>query len=139
MKVGAIMHKGVKSVDLDTPVKKIAAQMRKMDVGAITIKANSHLVGIVTDRDIACRAIGNSGDINKMTAKDVMTKSVVCCAADDDVADTIRLMEKKQIRRLPVMDSERGLIGMLSLGDISRKVSKSLSGEVLRAVSAHHA
>jgi CBS domain-containing protein len=139
MKVRAVMHKGAKTVELDTPVKRIAAEMRKLDVGAIPVKADGQLVGIITDRDITCRAVGNRGDINRMTAKDVMTKGVIRCSTEDDVADAVRLMEKKRIRRLPVMDSKRGLVGMLSLGDISRKATKTLSGEVLRAVSAHHA
>ncbi len=139
MKVKNLMHKGIKCVALDTPVKEIARQMRKMDVGALAVKADGQLVGIVTDRDITCRAVANSGDIGKMMASDVMTKNVVSCTGDVDAADAIHLMEKKQVRRLPVMDSKKGVIGMLSLGDISQKVSKSLSGEVLRAVSGHHA
>jgi CBS domain-containing protein len=73
-----------------------------------------------------------------MTAKDVMTEDVVCCSPDDDIQIAIETMEAKQIRRLPVTDSHKTMIGMLSLGDISHKVSKELSGEMLRAVSGHH-
>ena len=96
------------------------------------------MVGIVTDRDITCRALADSGNPAKMTAKDVMTKDVVCCSPDDDIQVAIETMEAKQIRRLPVTDSHKIMIGMLSLGDISHKVSKDLSGEMLRAVSGHH-
>lgn len=96
------------------------------------------MVGIVTDRDITCRALADSGDLAKITAKDVMTKHVVCCSPDDDIQVAIETMEAKQIRRLPVTDSHRTMIGMLSLGDISHKVRKELSGEMLRAVSGHH-
>ncbi len=67
-----------------------------------------------------------------------MTKNVVCCSPDDDVQVAIETMETKKIRRLPVTDSHKTMIGMLSLGDISHKVGKELSGEVLRAVSGHH-
>lgn len=67
-----------------------------------------------------------------------MTKDVTCCSPDDDVTVAIKAMEAKKIRRMPVTDSHRTMIGMLSLGDISHKVSKELSGEVLRAVSGHH-
>jgi CBS-domain-containing membrane protein len=80
----------------------------------------------------------DSGDVAKMTARDVMTKDVVSCSADDDIDAAIEVMEAKQIRRLPVMDSHKTMIGMLSLGDISHKVRKGLAGEVLRAVSGHH-
>ena len=74
-----------------------------------------------------------------MTAKDVTTKNVVCCSPDDDVRVMINTMEAKQIRRLPVTDSHKTMIGMLSLGDISHKFGKQLSGELLRGVSGHHA
>ena len=74
MKVKHVMHKGSTSVQSDTPVRDIAKLMRKKDVGAIPVRAGGQLVGIVTDRDITCRGLANSGDINRMTAKDVMTK-----------------------------------------------------------------
>ena len=138
MKVKDVMHKGAISVEPNTSVREIAKRMRTDDVGAIPVKANGHLVGIVTDRDITCRALADSGDIAKMTAKDVMSTDVACCSPDDDIEVAIEFMEAKQIRRLPVTDSHKTMIGMLSLGDISHKVSKDLSGEVLRAVSGHH-
>jgi predicted transcriptional regulator len=69
-----------------------------------------------------------------MTARDIMTKN----SPDDDLQVAIKLMESKQIRRLPAMDSQKTMIGMLILGDISDKVNSDLSGEVLRAVSGHH-
>ena len=139
MKVKNMMHKGIECIAPDMPVTEVASLMRKTDIGALPVKGDGQLVGIVTDRDIACRAVAEGGDISKMMASDVMSKNVVSCTADDDVADAIHLMEKKRIRRLPVTDSNKDVIGMLSLGDISHKLSKDLSGEVLRAVSAHHA
>jgi len=138
MKVKEIMHKGATYVAPDTLISAIAKQMRDADVGALPVKENSHLVGIVTDRDITCRALADAKDPGHMTAKDVMTGKVVCCSPDDDIADAIKIMESKRIRRLPVTDSEENLLGMVSLGDISHKVGSELSGEVLRAVSAHH-
>ena len=139
MKVKDVMHKGATCVEPNTSVKEIAKRMRDDDVGAIPVKANSHLVGMVTDRDLACRALANSGDPAKMTAQDVMSKDIVCCSPDDDIKVAIEVMEAKKIRRLPVTDSHKTMIGMLSLGDISHKVGKDQSGEVLRAVSGHHA
>lgn len=138
MKVKEVMHKGVTWVEPNTLVKEIAQRMRDEDVGAVPVKADGRLVGIVTDRDVACRAFANGGNMAKMTASDIMTKEVVCCSPDDDVRTAIETMEAKRLRRLPVADSQKAMIGMLSLGDISHKVSKELSGEVLRAVSAHH-
>jgi CBS domain-containing protein len=132
------MHEGVTCVEPSTSVREVAKRMYDDDVGAIPVKANDQLVWIITDRDIACRAFANGSDAENMTAKDVMTRDVVCCSQDDDIRSAVEMMEKKQIRRLPVTDSRKTIVGMLSLGDISHKLSKSLSGEVLRAVSGHH-
>lgn len=138
MKVRDAMHKGATWVEPTTPLRDIARRMRESDVGAIPVRTDSHLVGIITDRDITCRAVANSGDIDKMTAQDVMTKDVVCCSPDDDIGIAINVMEEKQVRRLPVTDSHKAIIGILSLGDISHRVGRDKSGEVLRAVSEHH-
>ena len=138
MKVKDVMHKGAACVTPDTLVSKIAVQMRDDDIGVMPVKADGHLIGIVTDRDIACRAVPDGKDLGRMTAKDIMTSRVVCCSADDDVAKAVKTMETKRIRRLPVTDSSDNIVGILSLGDISHKVGDEMSGEVLRAVSAHH-
>jgi CBS domain-containing protein len=138
MKVKDVMHKGATCVDLSTPVLEIAKRMRKDDVGALPVRSDGHLIGIVTDRDITCRAVAG-GNIDALTARDVMSKKVTCCSPDDDVTVAIKAMEASKIRRMPVTDSQKKMVGMLSLGDISHKVSNQLSGEVLRAVSAHHA
>lgn len=139
MKVKDVMHKGATCVEPITPLTEVAKRMREGDVGALPVRAGGHLVGIITDRDITCRAVANGGNISTLTARDVMTKDVICCSPDDDVAVAIKAMEANTIRRMPVTDSQKTMVGMLSLGDISHKVSNQLSGEVLHAVSAHHA
>jgi CBS domain-containing protein len=139
MKVKDVMHKGAICVEPNAPIGEIARRMRDEDVGAIPVRANGRLMGIITDRDLACRALAAGGDMSKMTAQEVMTKDVVCCSPDDDIEVAIEVMESNQIRRLPVADSHKIMVGMLSLGDISHKVKKELSGEVLCSVSAHHA
>jgi len=138
MKVKEAMHKGTTCVEPSTLVIDVAKHMRDDDVGAIPVRADGRLVGIVTDRDIACRGVTHGGDISRLTARDVMTKDVVCCSPEDDLSVAIKIMEGKKIRRLPVTDTHKTMIGMLSLGDISHKASSDLSSEVLRAVSAHH-
>jgi CBS domain-containing protein len=72
-------------VERNTLVKEIARRMRDDDVGAPAVKANGHLVGIVTDHDIPCRAFANGESLLKLTAEDVMTEKVVCCSPDDDI------------------------------------------------------
>jgi CBS domain-containing protein len=139
MKVKNMMHRGVQFVEPGTKIAAIAAKMQQHDIGAIPICDNGKPIGMVTDRDIAIRALANGKDAAKLTAKDVMTSKVIYCRDSAEAEDAVRIMEAKQIRRLPVLDDTGELVGMLSLGDISHAMTQNLTGEVAKAVSAHHA
>lgn len=138
MKVHQAMHKGVEWVAPTTTVLELAKLMKKHDIGAIPVGENDKLIGMVTDRDIVCRGLANGKDAAKLTARDVMTSGITYCRDDQELSDAIRVMEEKRIRRLPVLNKEKRMIGMLSLGDVSGSGSREMSGEVLRAVSSHH-
>jgi len=138
MKVKDVMHRGVAWVGPETSIKQLAHMMRDDDIGSIPIGENDRLIGMVTDRDIVCRGVAGGGDCNELTAGDVMSKPIVYCRADEDVEDALRIMEHNKIRRLPVIDENKRLFGMLSLGDISERAGRDLTGEVMRSVSAHH-
>ncbi len=138
MKVKEAMHKGVEWRKPTTPIFEIAKAMKENDVGAVPIGENDRLVGIITDRDIACRAVANGADLTKTTAADIMTKGIVYCTENEDVEDAIHLMENNQIRRLPVINDQKRMVGMLSLGDLSHSVSHELVGELAEAVAEHH-
>jgi CBS domain-containing protein len=139
MKVKEAMHKGVEWVDPDAPVIEIAKLMRKHDVGAIPIGENDQLIGMVTDRDIVCKGLAEDGfDPGRATARDVMTPGIHCCNEDDDLAKAIRHMEDLKVRRLPVINKNKRMIGILSLGDVSGLASRDLLSEYVKSVSAHH-
>lgn len=138
MKVSQAMHKGVEWVSPDTTLTELARLMKKHDIGSIPIGENDRLVGMVTDRDIVCRGLANGKDPAACTARDVMTRGIAYCSEDHDLADAIRVMEEKKIRRLPVLNKQKRMVGILSLGDVSGSADNSMSGEVLSAVSAHH-
>jgi CBS domain-containing protein len=138
MKVKDMMHKGVECLAPDTAVDAIAKRMKELDIGAIPIAENGTLVGMVTDRDIAIRCVADHADMSKVKARDVMTRGVVYCRDNEDVEDAIRIMEGKQIRRLPVLDEAMQIVGMVSLGDVSHALPRDITGEVTKAVSAHH-
>jgi CBS domain-containing protein len=139
MKVKDVMHRGVEWVDPMTPIAEIARKMRDEDIGAIPIGENDRLVGMVTDRDIVCRGIAGGKECGELTARDVMSKPIVYARCDEDVEDALHIMEKNQIRRLPVIDENKRLAGMLSIGDVSERAGRTLAGEVICSVSAHHA
>jgi CBS domain-containing protein len=94
---------------------------------------------MVTDRDIVCRGLAGGKDPSMLTARDVMTTGIVYCQADDDVGKAMDTMTKKKIRRLTVLDANKRMIGMLSLGDLSHKTEPRQCADIMRAVSEHHA
>ena len=138
MKISDAMHIQADWVSADTSVSEIAKLMAKDDIGAVPVGKNDKLIGIITDRDIALRVVAKGLDPEKTSAEMAMTKDIVFCRTNETVEDAIHLMDQKKIRRLPVLDDNKRLVGMLSLGDISHAVSLELSGELLRAVAEHH-
>ncbi len=138
MKVKDVMHKGVVWVRPDTSLAQIAKKMRNEDIGAIPVGENDRLVGMVTDRDICCRALGNRREVKKLTARDVMSKPILYCRTNQSIDEAVRLMQRKRVRRLPVINEKKRMVGMLALGDVARKAATRLSGEIIKAVSAHH-
>jgi CBS domain-containing protein len=139
MKVKDVMHKGVEWVSPDTPVTELAKLMCDSDIGAVPIGENDRLIGMVTDRDIVCKGLAAySFDVRRATARDVMTPSIHCCRDDDDLAKAVRHMEALKIRRLPVINKSKRMVGMLSLGDVGHSAPSELLTECVKSVSAHH-
>ena len=139
MKIKKIMHKGVEWVSPDTAVTTLAKKMQQFDIGAIPVGENDRLIGMVTDRDITVRGFADGKDLSKLTARDVMTAGLIYCRDNEDVDEVARIMESKQVRRLPVIDGNKRMIGMISLGDVSHAASQKVAAEVAKAVSARHA
>lgn len=139
MNVSKAMHPKADWASADTPISEISRMMATDDIGSIPIARDDKLIGMITDRDIAIRVVAKGLDPAKTPAEKVMTKGIVWCRASATVEDAIHLMDQKKIRRLPVIDDNKRLVGILSLGDIAHAVSRDLSGEILHAVADHHA
>jgi CBS domain-containing protein len=104
-----------------------ATLMKSHDIGSVPVvsdRESKHVVGMITDRDIAMRVVAGKREYDKTHVGDVMSKDVVTCRAEDDYDEVIQAMEENQIRRVPVIDSERRLIGIVSLADVARKAGK---------------
>jgi CBS domain-containing protein len=136
--VKSAMHNGAEWVGPQTSITQIAKKMRELDVGSIPVGENDRLIGMVTDRDIICRGVANGGDLNKLTARDVMTKGIVYCRDRDSIDEALGIMESKQVRRLTVLDDNKRMVGILSFGDISHAAPARQAGELVAACSAHH-
>ena len=139
MKVKDAMHEGVTWVGPETPISELARSMRDEGIGSIPVGENDKLIGMVTDRDIAIKALADGKDPAMMTARDVMSGPILYCRTEEDIDDAARLMEMHQVRRLPVIDENKRMVGMLSLGDIASATGAELTGEVTQSVAQHHA
>lgn len=135
MKIEEIMSPYVRCVQSEVSLVEAAVVMRDMDVGALPICENGRLVGVLTDRDIALRAVAECRDPRWTTVREVMSDGVIYVYADQAVEDAAELMERKQVRRLLVLNREKRLVGIVSLGDVAIHTSNELSGEALKVMS----
>jgi CBS domain-containing protein len=120
----------------DTVLREAARKMRDIDSGVMPVGENDRLVGMLTDRDITVRATADGKDPNTTPVRDVMSSEVIYCFADDDVEVAARKMEEHQIRRVIVLNRDKRLVGIASLGDLAvHAPTDRLAGEVTEAVS----
>lgn len=141
MNVEKVMTTRVSWVTPDTPIPEIARRMKTEDIGALPVAENDRLVGMVTDRDIVLRGVAEGGDINRVPARQVMSPEVLYCFEDQPVADVLKNMGDNQVRRLPVMNREKRLVGVVSLGDLARAAGQKAGGalkEISKPGHAHH-
>lgn len=136
MKVSDVMTTEVATAKLDERLSDCAKTMDKLNIGILPVIDDfNRLVGVITDRDIAVRAVAKGKDINHATCQEFMTPSPVTVQADMDVEAAADLMADKQVRRLPVIQDER-LIGIVSLGDLAVDIGETeLMGETLEKIS----
>jgi len=136
MKLHDIMTREVEVVSPDDSLEDAARRMKELDVGLMPVCDGQRLVGMLTDRDITVRAVAEGRDPRKTRVSPVMTAEVVYCFEDQDVEDAARLMNDRQIRRLPILDRSKRLTGIVALGDLAvRTRDEELSGRVLEGVS----
>jgi len=135
MQIKQVMTKGVEVVRPDDTLQDAARKMKSIDVGPLPVCDGERLIGMITDRDIIVRATAEGRDPKTTSVKEAMTPEVVCCYEDEDIEEAAALMKEHQIRRLVVLDRNKKLVGILSLGDIAADSDEGLSGEVLERVS----
>jgi CBS domain-containing protein len=134
MKVSEVMTPEVHTVSPDQPVQEAASFMLSADAGSIPVTDGGRLIGMITDRDIAVRGVAKGYGPNT-PVRDLMTNDVVCAREDDDVEDVASKMSSAQVRRLPVIDQQQRLCGIVSLGDLSREADDDCAEQALEGVS----
>ena len=134
MKVSEVMTREVKTVRPDEPVQQAASFMLSADTGFIPVTDGDRLVGTITDRDIAVRGIAK-GYGPDTPIRELMTNDVVAARSDDEVEDVASRMSDAQVRRLPVIDENERLCGIVSLGDLARETDDESAHEALEGVS----
>lgn len=134
MKVRDVMTRNVQTVRPDQPVQQAASFMLSADAGSIPVTDGERLVGMITDRDIAVRCIAR-GYGPDTPVRELMSDGIICAREDDDVEEAATKMSEAQVRRLPVIDDQELLCGIVSLGDLSRETDEDCAAEALEGVS----
>jgi CBS domain-containing protein len=135
MKVRDVMTSDPQVIAPDATLQDVARLMRDLDVGSVPVCENDHRVGMITDRDIVVRAEAAGKDPVHTHVREAMTPGVAFCRDDDNVNTAIQRMEEKQIRRLPVINKDKRLAGIVSLGDLAVNASTRKVGEALEHIS----
>ena len=123
------------SIDADKPVAYAAKMMRDEDVGLAPIVEGQKLIGTLTDRDIAIRVVAEGKDPESTTVREVATTTLVTIDPDQDLDEALRLMAKNQVRRLPVVEEDGKLAGVVAQADVARHASDQQTGEVVEEIS----
>lgn len=135
MQIKEVMTPSPEIISPEASLAEAATMMKKLDVGSLPVSNGDSIVGWITDRDITIRATAEHRNPDSAVVQEAMSPAVVFCTENDDVGDCARLMEEKQIRRLPILDAERRLVGIVALGDLALNTDKKLAGEILEKVS----
>jgi CBS domain-containing protein len=134
-KVREDMTERPRCVTLETPISEAAELMESEDVGSLPVLEDDQLAGMVTDRDIVIRAVAKGKDPRGMPVREVASRELVTVYADDDLANALQKMASEQVRRLPVVDEENRLVGVLAQADVALGAKEKAVGEVVEEIS----
>jgi CBS domain-containing protein len=134
MKISEVMTRDVQTVRPDQTAREAASFMLSADAGAIPVTEGDQVIGMITDRDIAVRGVAE-GHGPDTPVRDLMTNDIVAARLDDDTDDVAAHMSEAQVRRLPVIDDQQKLCGIVSLGDLSHQGDGGAAEQALEGVS----
>src|SRR5258706_14991119 len=132
-RIADVMTRVVEQVSTGMSAREVATLMKERNIGCFPVCDEDRVIGMITDRDLAVRVLAEGRDPDSTQVEDVMTKDVVCCGQDDLLSEATDLMSQWRIRRIPVVSSEGGLVGLVTLGKLAA-TDASTSGEALKQV-----
>jgi CBS domain-containing protein len=135
MKVRDVMTDSVERIPPETMVREAANKMKTLDVGALPVYEGDRLIGMVTDRDIAIRVFDQGSPTDSMTVRDVMSPGITYCFEDEGIKEAAEKMRQAKIRRLIVLNREKRLVGIVSLGDLAVLGNEKIAGNALEGVA----
>jgi CBS domain-containing protein len=136
MKVNKCMTRDVQLVSPTQTIRDAARMMAELDAGSLPVQQDDRLVGMITDRDIAVRAVAQ-GKSPDSPVRDVMSREVLYCFDDQEIEDVARNMGEVKVRRLPVVNRDKRLVGIVSIGDLALKEEQTLTGSAIANFSKH--
>lgn len=134
--VAEVMSRAVKTMQSSNTLVEAAQAMADLNVGVLPVCEGKKLIGLVTDRDIVLRGVAQGRAVDQLCMIDVMTADPMHVHEDDDIEKVSALMRHAQVRRVPVMDRQEQLVGILSLGDLATRGESEEAGDALAAISA---
>jgi CBS domain-containing protein len=134
-KVREVMTDRPRCITPDTPVSEAARLMKSDDIGSLPILEGEKLTGIVTDRDIVVQAVAEEKDPRGMPVREVASREVVTIGPEEDLSEALKLMASYQVRRIPVVDEDNRLVGIVAQADVAREVKEKDSGQMLQEIS----
>ena len=135
MKVSEVMSRKVEITSPEDSIQRAAQMMARIDAGILPVATGARLVGLISDRDIAIRGVGAGRNPSDTPVNEVMTREEKYCFEDDDVSDVAENMAQLQVRRLPVLNRDKRLTGIISLGDIARDHEPGQAGSALHDIA----
>jgi CBS domain-containing protein len=130
MRVSEAMTREVRVANPDQSIREVAKIMAEIDAGAMPVGDNDRLVGMITDRDIAIRAVGEGKGPDTPVREVMSTEQVLYCYEDEDLDHVAKNMSEQQVRRLPVVSRDKRLVGIVSLGNLAQKEGRSANKAV---------
>jgi CBS domain-containing protein len=134
-KVREVMTDRPRCVTLDTPISEAASLMESENIGSLPVLEGEELAGMITDRDIVVRAVAKGKDPRGMPVREVASRELVTVYAEEDLSDALTKMASEQVRRLPVVDEDNRLVGILAQADVALEAKEKTVGEMVEEIS----